>query len=128
MEIPKLSNSKVLDDLLENSPTSVGELEELQVYKILIVVSSYIALGIGTLHFVFSMGTLPFSNLFLKLLINITFGFLLLVAFHRIKIYKVKWSVMTILFSLVLIALGGIVGLLAGTFSLIGGFLSFIYE
>jgi len=128
MDIPNLSESKVLDDLLENSPTSINELEDLDIYKILIVIGSYIAMGIGSLHFVLSVGTEPFTNLFFKLLINIIFGFLLLMAFHRIEFEKFKWSMITIIFSIILIVLGGIVGLLAGTFSLLGGLLSFLYD
>ncbi len=128
MDIPDLSKSEALDDLLENSPTSVNELEDLQVYRILIVIASYMALGIGILHFVLSIGTMPFASLSLKLIINVVFGFLLLLAFHNIVYKKIKWSVMTIIFSLILIAMGGIVGLLAGTLSLFGGLLSLFYD
>ncbi len=128
MDVPDLSKSKVVDDLLDNSPTSLDELEELHIYKILIIIASYIAMGVGVLHFVLSMGSMPFGSLIFKLIINLVFGFFLLVSFHNIEDDKIKWSIMTILFSIVLIVFGGVVGLLAGTFSLFGILLSFIYD
>ncbi|MGM0405067.1 MAG: hypothetical protein ACQEQM_02870 [Thermoplasmatota archaeon] len=128
MDVPDLSKSKVIDDILDKSPTSVDELEELHLYKILLIIASYIALGVGALHFVLSIGSMPFGGLIFKLMINLVFGFLLLLSFHNIEYDKIKWSIMTILFSIVLIVLGGVVGLLAGTFSLFGILLSFIYD
>ncbi len=78
-------------------------------------------------NFVLSLGSQPFPDLTFKLLINLTSGCLLLISFHRIEDSGLQWPILIIIFSIIMISLGGIVGLLAGTFSLLGGLLSFLY-
>ncbi|MFO7791964.1 MAG: hypothetical protein R6W73_03145 [Candidatus Saliniplasma sp.] len=128
MEIPKFSDPGLLDEIIEDSPTTLEEIEKLQVYKILIILAAYIALGIGTLHFILSLGSQPYLDLLFKLFINLLFGFLLLISFHRIDYMYKEWAIMAIIFSVILISLGGIVGLLAGTFSIFGVLLSFLSD
>jgi len=122
------SSNRLFDEILEESPTTLDELEQLEVYQILLIVGAYIALGIGILHFVLSLGSQPLPSLLFKLFINLTVGFLLLVSFHRIANNGIQWQILVIIFSIISVSLGGIVGLLAGTFSLLGGLLSFLYR
>lgn len=126
MEVPKLSDNGLLDEVIENSPTTLEEMEQLKVYKILIVIAAYIALGIGTLHFILSLGAEPYLELLFKLIINLLFGLLLLLSFHRMDYMYKEWSIIAIFSSIVLISLGGVVGLLAGTFTIFGILLSFL--
>lgn len=115
----------LLDSLIEEAPRSVEDLENLPLYKILLAVGGYIAIGIGFFHFILSLPSGSAPRLILHLLIDIFFGLSLLVCYVRIERKPVNWSALAVISSLVLIALGGIVGGLAGIISIFGGALAF---
>ena len=50
MQVPNPKDHRLFDKIIEESPTTPEEIERLEVYKILLIVGVYIALGIGILH------------------------------------------------------------------------------
>jgi len=119
-------DTKLIEDIWEDSPKSIEELEKLSLHSILLALGGYIAIGIGTLHFLLTIiEEFEYIRIF-YLIINIVFGFALLLSYHRINVDTRKWALLALIFSLVLISLGGIVGGLAGLVGLLGGILAML--
>ncbi len=119
-------DTKLIEDIWKDSPKSIEELEKLSLHSILLALGGYISIGIGTLHFLLTMIE-EFEYLrILYLIINIVFGFALLLSYHRINVDTRKWALLASIFSLILIGIGGIVGILAGIVGLLGGFLAIL--
>ncbi|GEM_PF-1677744 len=120
--------TKDLQELIEYSPRSADELEKLSLHSILLVISGYMALGIGTLHFVLSVIGDFRAALIFHLVINVVFGLAILISYSRIKrdLEAKKWAVLSLIFSIVLVTFGGIVGILAGLVALFGGALALL--
>lgn len=117
---------EIVEDVWKDCPKSIPDLEALSLYSILIVIAGYISIGIGTFHFILTMVERFRPLGILHWLVNLIFGFGLLVAYYRMEENKKTWSVLTFVFSVVLLALGGIVGGLAGFIALIGAVLAFL--
>lgn len=117
---------EVIEKIYKKCPKSAGELEELPVHSILLVLGGYIAIGIGTFHFLISIvrNFDPFTVF--HFLTNIVFGVGLLISFYRIEQGIKKWAVVAGVFSLILIILGGIVGALAGIVAVFGAGLALL--
>lgn len=121
-----MMDTKLIKDIWKDCPKSIEELEKLSLYSILLVLGGYISIGIGSLHFLLTtMEKFQFTRIF-YFIINLIFGFGLLLSYHRIKVKTKKWAIVGSVFSLVLIALGGIVGALAGIVSLLGAILAIL--
>ncbi|MFW6048293.1 MAG: hypothetical protein ACOC87_03250 [Candidatus Natronoplasma sp.] len=119
-------DTKLIEDIWEDSPKSIEELEKLSLYSILLVLGGYISIGIGTLHFLLTMiEKFEYTRIF-YFIINLIFGFGLLLSYHRINVKTKKWALLGSIFSLILIGLGGIVGGLAGIIGLLGAILAIL--
>ncbi len=126
--ISGMIDTSIIEELIDECPKSTQDLEKLPLYSILLVLGGYIALGIGSLHFVITMlKDFDFYAVF-HLLTNLLFGFGLLISYHRIKREIKRWALVAIVFSLALIALGGVVGGLAGLIGIFGGVLALLGE
>ncbi len=119
-------NFEIIEEIWGDTPKSFDELERLPLYSILIVIAGYISIGIGTLHFLLRIIEHFRPNEVFYFIINVIFGFALLLSFYRIESDKKRWSILTFIFAIVLIALGGIVGALAGFVAFLGGILAFL--
>ena len=115
----------IVHDIYEEIPKSITDLEDLPIYHILIIVGAYIAIGIGLFHFILTLPGNPYPILVFHFLIDIFFGFGLILSYINIVDKMRIWSILTVIFSLILIAFGGIVGILAGVISLFGGAIAF---
>ncbi|MFP3871512.1 MAG: hypothetical protein ACOC55_01605 [Candidatus Natronoplasma sp.] len=117
-----------MDDIFERTPKSADDLEHLPLFAILMVVGAYVAIGIGIFHFVLSILRDFDPVLIFQLIINVTFGFGLLVCYLRVKdkMERIRWGVLAVVFSLILIVLGGIVGALGGIIGVFGGALALL--
>ncbi len=114
-----------MDEVLEDIPKSLSELERMPIDSLLIVIGAYVALGLGLFHFLTtSFVYSPFAFLF-QFIIDIVFGVGLLICYVR-KERDIVWPILALLFSLFLIALGGPVGVVAGLIALFGSILSFL--
>lgn len=120
------SIKKKMISVARSSPTSAGDLEELPLYSILLVLASYIAIGIGIFHFLLEFIRGPDLYLIFHVGINVVFGSGLLIAYLKLYKEKIKWSIIAVLFSLMLAAFGGIVGVLAGIIGMFGGVMSLL--
>ncbi len=121
-----MMDTNLIKDIWEDSPKSVEELEKLPLHSILLALGGYISIGIGALHFLLTMiERFEYTRIF-YLLINIIFGFALLLSYHRINVNTKKWALLASIFSFVLISLGGIVGALAGIVGLLGSVLAIL--
>ncbi len=119
-------DTDLVEDIWDESPKSVDELEDLSLHSILMVLAGYIAIGLGSIHFILMMiGNLEALRIF-QLLIKIVFGFGLLLCFYRLSGDEKKWSILAGVFSIILIALGGVVGILAGLVGILGAGLAFL--
>ncbi len=117
-------DTKLIEDIWKDSPKSIEELEKLSLHSILLALGGYISIGIGTLHFLLTIiEKFEYTRIF-YFIVNIVFGFALLLSYHRINAYTRKWALLALIFSLVLISLGGIVGILAGIVGFLGGILA----
>ncbi|MBS3817786.1 MAG: hypothetical protein KGY76_09525, partial [Candidatus Thermoplasmatota archaeon] len=116
----------VIEDIYKECPKSAMDLEELPVHSILLVLGGYIAIGIGTFHFLISIIKVFDPYVIFHFLTNIVFGFGLLISFYRIEQGIEKWAVVAGVFSLILIILGGIVGALAGIVAIFGAGLAIL--
>ncbi|MFP4000445.1 MAG: hypothetical protein ACLFSM_03605 [Thermoplasmata archaeon] len=119
-------DTDLIEDIWDESPKSVQDLESLSLHSILMVLGGYIAIGIGSLHFLLTLIERFDSLMILKLLINLIFGFMLLLSYYRLDKHTEKWSVLAGIFSLILIGLGGVVGGLAGLVGFFGAVLAFL--
>lgn len=116
----------ILGRVLESIPKSIDEVDDMPLYSILIVLSGYIAIGLGFFNFLLQMiGNIDIT-LALHFIVNIFFGFGILISFIKIEEERRKWSVICGVLSIILIALGGVVGILAGIIGVIGSGLSFV--
>lgn len=121
-----MMGTKLIEDIWEDSPKSVEELEKLPLHSILLALGGYISIGIGTLHFLLSiLEQFEYSRVF-YFIINIIFGFALLLYYHMITSDTRKWAILASIFSLILISIGGIVGALAGLVGLSGSILAIL--
>ncbi len=120
------SIKKKMMSATRSSPTSAADLEELPLYSILLVLGSYIAIGIGIFHFLLEFIRGPDLYLIFQVGINVFFGSGLLIAYLKLDKEKIKWSIIAVLFSLMLAAFGGVVGILAGIIGVFGGVMSFL--
>ncbi len=118
-------NRDIIDEVYRSSPRTMKELEGIPVYSMLIVIGGYLAIGLGFFHFLVSLLSLDSLMIFFHLMVNLTMGFGLLVANLRISTDTTRWSILAVVLSLVLIALGGIVGAIAGLVSLSGAVMGF---
>ncbi len=116
----------ILDRVLESIPKSMDDIDDMPLYSILIVLSGYIAIGLGFFNFILQLIGNIDVKLVLHFLINLFFGFGLLLSYTKISDERRKWSVICGILSIILIALGGIVGILAGLIGVIGSSLAFI--
>ena len=116
----------ILERVIEGVPKSFDELDEMPLYSILIVFSGYIAIGLGFFNFILQMIGGIRASIVLHFLVNLFFGFGILVSYIKIPEERRKWSIICGVFSIVLIALGGAVGILAGLIGIIGSGLSFL--
>nr|AGF93358.1 membrane protein [uncultured organism] len=116
----------ILDRVLESIPKSMDDIDDMPLYSILIVLSGYIAIGLGFFNFILQLIGNIDIKLVLHFLINLFFGFGLLLSYTKISDERRKWSVICGILSIILIALGGIVGILAGLIGVIGSSLAFI--
>ncbi|MFW6040819.1 MAG: hypothetical protein ACOC85_03180 [Thermoplasmatota archaeon] len=119
-------DKKPINEILEDIPKSINDLEELPIYLLLIIIGAYVALGIGFFHFLLTITVRPSPFIVFQFFINMGFGFGLLVSYVNIIENLRIWSVLTIIFSFILISFGGIVGILAGLISLFGGGLALL--
>lgn len=110
----------ILNEIMENTPTSIEELEDHPLYSILIVIGGYLAIGLGSIHFLLSMAA-KFGIFFLfHFIVNIVFGMGLLVCNIRIEKDLFLWGGISAIFSMILIVFGGPVGTISGIISIIG--------
>ncbi|MFW5928652.1 MAG: hypothetical protein ACOCSL_05545 [Thermoplasmatota archaeon] len=116
----------ILDRVIESIPKSIGDIDDMPLYSILIVLSGYIAIGLGFFNFILQLIVNIDIILILHFLVNLFFGFGVLLSYTKIPDDKRNWSVICGIFSIILIALGGIVGILAGVIGIIGSGLAFI--
>ncbi len=117
-----------IEDMVEASPKSAEDLEDMPLHSILLILSAYIAIGIGISHFFLSLlQGLEVHSMF-HVIINLVFGLGLFISYLRVKEkeQKRRWGIFAIIFSLVLLALGGIVGILAGIVGVFGGGLALL--
>ncbi len=119
-------DTELIEDIWEESPKSVDELEKLSLHSVLLVLAGYISIGIGTLHFLLTIMDRFESLKVFQLLINLIFGFMLLLSYYELDSDPKRWSILAGIFSLILIGLGGIVGGLAGLVGFIGALLGFL--
>lgn len=116
----------ILDRVIESIPKSMDDIDDMPLYSILIVLGGYIAIGLGFFNFILQLiGNIEIMIVF-HFLVNLFFGFGILVSYTKISDEKRNWSVICGIFSIILIALGGIVGILAGLIGLIGSSLAFL--
>ncbi|MEF8832237.1 MAG: hypothetical protein V5A66_01820 [Candidatus Thermoplasmatota archaeon] len=119
-------DTKLIEDIWKDSPKSIEALEDLSLHSILLVLSGYISIGIGPLHFLLTIiEQFEAINIF-QLFINLIFGFMLLLSYYRLDSDMKRWAILGGIFSLILIGLGGIVGGLAGLVGIIGAALAFL--
>lgn len=123
-----LNRDDLIEDVLGSNPTTIDDLHELPLYSIFISIGGYLALGLGLFHFIVSMTREPFLLLIGHLIVNICLGTVLLFSNHKIVERKILWGSIVVMISIMLIALGGIVGALSGILALIGGVLSLVDE
>ncbi|MFP4051154.1 MAG: hypothetical protein ACLFVB_05385 [Thermoplasmata archaeon] len=116
----------ILDRVLKSIPKSMDDIDEMPLYSILIVLSGYIAVGLGFFNFLLQLIGNINVNIALHFIINLFFGFGILLSYTKIEDEKRKWSVICGVLSIILLALGGVVGILAGLIGVIGSALSFI--
>ena len=116
----------ILGRVLESIPKSIDEIDDMPLYSILIVLSGYIAIGLGFFNFLLQVIENIDITLALHFIVNIFFGFGILISFIKIEEERRKWSVICGVLSIILIALGGVVGILAGIIGVIGSGLSFV--
>ena len=116
----------ILDRVIESIPKSMSDIDNMPIYSILIVLSGYIAIGLGFINFLLQLVVKIDLVLVLHFLINLFFGFGVLLSYTKISDEKRKWSVVCGVLSIILIALGGVVGILAGLIGIIGSVLAFL--
>lgn len=116
----------ILDSVIESLPKSMDDIDDMPLYSILIVLSGYIAIGLGFINFLLQLIVNIDVALVLHFLINLVFGFGVLLSYTKISDEKRKWSVICGILSIILIALGGVVGILAGLIGIIGSGLAFL--
>ena len=126
--INEMVDASLIEDLVDGCPKSASDLEKLPLHSILLVLGGYIAIGIGSFHFVITIMRDFYLHSIFHLLINLLSGFGLLFSYHRIKAKKMikKWAFIAAIFSVILIALGGIVGALAGLVGATGAILALL--
>ncbi len=123
-----MMDRRLMEELVDECPKSTRDLEKLPLYSILLVLGGYISIGIGSFHFVITiLEDFDFYSIF-PLLINLIFGFGLLISYYRIQKAIKKWAAIAVVFSLVLISLGGTVGALAGLVAIPGAVLALLGE
>lgn len=115
-------------DMAEGSPTSAEDLEDMPLHSILLILSAYLSVGIGIFHFFLSFLQHQDPYLIFHLAIDISFGVGLLISYFRIgdDKHQIRWSVFAVIFYVVLLAFGGIVGILAGIVGIFGGGLALL--
>ena len=116
----------ILDRVIESIPKSMDDIDDMPLYSILIVLGGYIAIGLGFFNFILQLIGDIGVMIVLHFLVNLFFGFGILVSYTKLSDEKRNWSVICGIFSIILIALGGIVGILAGLIGLIGSSLAFL--
>ncbi len=121
-----LMAENILDRVIKNVPKSINDIDDMPLYSILIVLSGYIAIGLGFFNFLLQLIVQIHMMLALHFVVNLFFGFGILSSYTKLRDEKRKWSVICGICSIVLIALGGVVGTLAGLIGIIGSGLSFV--
>ncbi len=117
---------EILEDVLKESPKSFDEVETLPLYKVLLILGGYLAMGLGFFHFVVMIITELDPITVFHFIVNLLFGFGLLLGNHMISKDLKRWAVLSIIFSLVLIALGGVVGAISGLIGTLGSILALL--
>lgn len=116
----------VIYEVYEASPTSMEDLERMSLYTVLITMGGYIAMGLGFTHFLVSMVTYANAIFVFQFLVNLSFGFALLICNMNMGSDSRRWTLLAGVFALVLMALGGAVGAISGLIALIGAVLGFL--
>ncbi|MFO7990702.1 MAG: hypothetical protein R6U61_00215 [Thermoplasmata archaeon] len=121
---------ETIDKIVETSPRSISDLEELSLHSTLLFLGAYLSIIMGFLHFIFFFSTDYSLFSFIHLLVNVIFGALLLfVTVHLVEkdsqTYKyLKMVVLATAFSIVLIFFGGLVGAISGFLALLGALIA----
>lgn len=112
-------DDEIIEEVLEGIPKSLSEIERMSISSILIVSGAYISIGLGIISFVLFGFSTAFSGALFRLIVNLSFGFGLLLSYIRLE-RDIAWPFMAAVFSIILILLGGPIGTIGGLFALIG--------
>lgn len=112
-------DDEIIEEVLEGIPKSLSEIERMSISSILIVSGAYISIGLGIMSFVLFGFSTGFSGALFRLIVNLSFGFGLLLSYIRLE-RDIAWPFMAAIFSIILILLGGPIGTIGGLFALIG--------
>ncbi len=110
----------LLDELLDKSPRSIFDLEDMPVGSMLIVIGAYISMVLGFFHFLINSLVYSPPSFIFQFIISFFLGLAMLVAYVKYSRDVTTYAISTMLFSIILILLGGAVGAIAGLIALMG--------
>ncbi len=112
--------SDLLDKILDMSPRTMSDLEDMSVGSLLMVIGAYIAIGLGFFHFLVNSLVYSPPSFVFQFIINFFFGLALIISYVKMSGEATTYTILAIIFSIILITLGGPVGTIAGLIALIG--------
>ncbi len=115
-----------LTQVYESSPKSIADLEKMAIPAVLITLGGYVAMGLGFTHFFVSVLTRTELIFVFQFIVNLFFGFALLVSNMKLEEDMRRWTIFAAVFGLILMVLGGAVGAISGFIALTGAVLGFI--
>ncbi|MFO8109972.1 MAG: hypothetical protein R6U17_05560 [Thermoplasmata archaeon] len=110
----------------ESSPKSINELEKMSLPAVLITLGGYVAIGLGFTHFLVSIISLADIIFIFQFLVNLLFGFALLISCMNLHRDTRRWTILSGVFGIILMVLGGAVGAISGLIAIIGAALGFL--
>ncbi len=114
------------EEVYEAAPKSIADMEKMAIPAVLISIGGYVAMGLGATHFFVSILTETDFIFLFQFIVNLSFGYFLLICNLNIKRNPTRWLIYAGIFGLILMVLGGSVGAISGFIALIGGVLGLL--
>ncbi len=115
-----------IKQVYESSPKSIADLEDMPLGAVLITLGGYVAIGLGFTHFLVSVISSAELIFIFQFIVNISFGFALLLSNMKLPDDTRRWTVLAAVFGLILMVLGGAVGAISGFIAIVGALIGLL--